>query len=103
MIRITQNRNGDRTQLLVEGTLSDAWVESLEQSWIQARADWRRQPVRVDLSSVTYVDDKGRDLLMRMLKDEVEVYTSGLLTRAVIAEIRKEMDFYGARKELMYI
>ena len=103
LIRITQSENGHGRRLLVEGTLSDGRVEVLEESWIQAKAKSRRRPVWIDLSSVTYVDDKGRELLKRMLRENVEVYTNGILTREVISEIREEMDTYGARRDLMYI
>jgi hypothetical protein len=47
--------------------------------------------MRIDLSGVTYVDDKGRDLLEQMMRTGAEVFTTGILTREIIAEIRKEM------------
>lgn len=98
MIRITQSDNGHERRLLVEGTLSDGWVDSLEECWIRAKAESRRRQVRLNLSSVTYVDDKGRELLMRMMRDGVEIYTTGILTREVIEEITTDLDSDDARK-----
>ena len=103
MIRITQSDNDHERRLLVEGTLSDGWVGSLEESWVQAKAESRRRPVRLDLSSVTYVDDKGRELLMRMMRDGVEIYTTGILTREVIEEITTDFDRNDARRTNAYI
>jgi len=59
--------------------------------------------VRLDLSSVTYVDDKGRELLMRMMRDGVEIHTTGILTREVIGEITTDVDSDDARKTNGYI
>lgn len=98
MIRITQSENGHKRSLLVEGTLSDGWVDSLEECWVQAKTKSRRRPVRLDLSGVTYVDDKGRELLMRMMRDGVEIYTTGILTREVIGEITTNFDSNDARR-----
>lgn len=103
MIRITQSDNGHERRLLVEGTLSDGWVDSLEECWVRAKAESRRRPVRLDLSSVTYVDDKGRELLMRMMRDGVEIYTTGILTREVIGEITTDFDSDDARRTDGYI
>lgn len=92
LIRITQTDNDHESRLLVEGTLSDGWVESLEACWVRSKAESRRRPVRLDLSSVTYVDDKGRELLMRMMRDGVDFYRMGILTREVIGEITADFD-----------
>lgn len=97
MIRVTQSQDSHETRLFVEGTLSDGWVESLEECWIRARADSRIGPVRIDLSSVTYVDDKGRELLMRMKREGV-AFQTGILTREVIAEIIDETEFSNREK-----
>lgn len=97
-MRITQSDNGHERRLLVEGTLSDGWVDSLEECWVRAKAESSRRPVRLDLSSVTYVDDKGRELLMRMMRDGVEIYTTGILTREVIGEITTDFDSDDARR-----
>ena len=87
MIRITQVRDGSRQQLFVEGTLSEGWVEALETSWSEAQSQLNGEPLRIDLSGVTYVDDKGRELLARMIQDGAELWATGVMTRAVIEEI----------------
>jgi len=76
---------------MVEGTLSDGWVDSLESCWIQARAEACTPRVCINLSSVTYVDDKGRELLMRLIRDGVQLKT-GILTKEVINEITNDVE-----------
>ena len=92
MIRISQIHEGSELVLIVEGTLSDGWVDALEMSWLEAQAQSNGEPVRIDLSGVVYVDDKGRDLLAQMLRCGAELRTTGIMNRAVIEEITKEIE-----------
>ena len=92
MIRITQIDNGSKGHLLVEGTLSDGWVETLEASWLEAQSQVNGKPLCIDLSGVTYVDDRGRELLERMIRGGAEIRTAGIMTRTVVEEITKEVE-----------
>jgi anti-anti-sigma regulatory factor len=47
------------------------------------------EPLRIDLSGVTYVDDRGRELLARMIKSGAELRATGIMTRAVVEEIKE--------------
>ena len=87
MIRISEIRKGSGRRLLVEGTLAGDWVEVLEKSWLEAQTPRNGEPMRVDLSGVTWIDDKGRELLARMIRDGAELRATGVMTRAVIEEI----------------
>jgi hypothetical protein len=98
VIRITRLGGGSDFRLYVEGTLSDGWIDALEECWLSARAQCNGHVMRIDLSGVTYVDDKGRDLLERMMRDGADVSATGLLTREIISEIRKEMGNHARRK-----
>jgi hypothetical protein len=48
--------------------------------------------LRIDLSGLTYVDDKGRDLLTRIMQSGAEVHATGIMNRTVVAEIAKEIE-----------
>jgi ABC-type transporter Mla MlaB component len=87
VIRISETREGSKHRLLVEGTLSGDWVEVLEKSWLEAQTSHNGEPMRIDLSGVTWIDDKGRELLARMIRDGAELRATGVMTRAVIEEI----------------
>jgi anti-anti-sigma regulatory factor len=76
--------------LLVEGTLSGAWVDELETCWLDAKMSANGEPVRVDLSGVSYIDDNGRQLLARMFRDGAELRATGVMTKGIIAEIAAE-------------
>ncbi len=91
MIRVSEHRKDSKQRLLVEGTLAGDWVEVLEKSWLEAQTSRNGEPMRIDLSGVTWIDDKGRKLLKRMLQDGAELRATGVMTRAVIEELIEEV------------
>lgn len=91
MIRISQIHEDSKQNLMVEGKLSGDWVDVLEKCWLEAPHAPDGAPVRIDLSGVTYVDDKGRELLARMIRDGAELRATGVMTSAVIEEITEKI------------
>jgi anti-anti-sigma regulatory factor len=91
LIRIRQIAEGPTWRLVVEGTLSDGCVEVLETSWLDAQSHLNGTSLCIDLSGITYIDEKGRDLLARMIFGGAELRTAGIMTRAVVEEITNEL------------
>ena len=91
MIRISEILKGSKRRLLVEGTLAGDWVEVLEKSWLEAQASRNGESMRIDLSGVTWIDDKGRELLKRILQDGAELRATGIMTKSVIEEVIEEI------------
>jgi hypothetical protein len=91
VIRVRQIHEGEQQRLLVEGKLSGEWVDVLENCWLEAPHAPNGAPVRIDLSGVSYVDDKGRELLARMVRGGAELRATGVMTRAVIEEITEKI------------
>ena len=91
MIRISEIRKGSGRRLLVEGTIAGDWLAVLEKSWLEAQASRNGEPMRIDLSGVTWIDDKGRELLKRILQDGAELRATGIMTRSVIEEVIEEI------------
>lgn len=98
MIRISDIRKGSKQRLLVEGTLAGDWVEVLEKSWLEAQASRNGELMRIDLSGVTWIDEKGRELLKRILQDGAELRATGIMTRSVIKELIKEINAVDASR-----
>ena len=91
MIRISQIGNGSKGHLLVEGTLSDGWVDALEASWLEAKSQLKGKPLYIDLSGVTYIDDKGRELLARIIDSGSVIRAVGIMAKAIVDEITAEV------------
>jgi len=64
MLKITADR--DARRLVLEGSLSGPWVDTLDETWRNALAHHRAQQIVVDLSEVTFVDPRGKALLTVM-------------------------------------
>jgi anti-anti-sigma regulatory factor len=87
MLRITEVADGNGGTLLkLEGKLREPWVEELARAARRPRPEGSG-PIRLDLSSVTFVDEAGVRLLRALLAQGVEIAaTSGF----VEAMLRRE-------------
>ena len=90
VIRINRIREDSASCLIVEGTLSGEWVDELEKCWLDTGVSPNNGKVRVELSGVTYIDDKGRLLLESMFRQGAELSATRIMTRAIIEEITAE-------------
>ncbi len=79
MLRITpKDERALELTLSVEGRIVSGWASELERECQERRRSGKR--VRLDLSSVTYVDARGAEVLRRMIADAVEIVNqSGLI------------------------
>ena len=86
VLRITTNTNSEATHLIVEGKLAGACVGELEKCW-RATASAKSGSILVDLSSVTFVDAFGKQLLAYMHEQGIRLVASGLFPTCLIEEI----------------
>jgi ABC-type transporter Mla MlaB component len=87
MLRITVEEKPDRIRFRLEGKLMGSWVEELERCWISIRNFGPVNRFFVDLSSVSFVDDKGKALLTRMVSQGAKLRAKGLLMTALAKKI----------------
>ena len=90
MLRITIHNEAQTTRLVIEGSLAGPWVEELAKSWLDVQAARRNGPITVDLSGVGFIDDEGRQLLKRVLREGAELRATGVMTKGIIEEIVAE-------------
>ena len=87
MIRITAHNEPTATLLLLEGKLAGASVDELEKFWVLASGVTL---VSVDLTAVSFIDTRGKQLLTKMLQEGTRLVSKGLMSRCVIEEIEDE-------------
>ena len=92
MIRINRIRERTTLRLVVEGTLSGDWVDELERCWLDAKAVLDDEQIRIDLSEVCYIDEKGRSLLKSMFSEGADLRATGVMARGIIEEIAGNVD-----------
>ena len=84
MIRITTRDESVTKKLVLEGKLTGSSVAELEKCWLTSPD---QAHVSVDLTSVSFVDDSGKQLLKRMYAKGVRLLSKGLMSKCLIEEI----------------
>ena len=72
MLRITPLVAKEKAILRLEGKLKGPWVSELARVW---KGVWRRpglKRIRVDLRALSFVDERGKDVLMAIRQDRAE-------------------------------
>ncbi|MBI3000934.1 MAG: hypothetical protein HYY46_21155 [Deltaproteobacteria bacterium] len=88
MLRIIIQTDATGTVFELQGKLAGPWVQELAGCWRNVAAGSDR-PVRVMLCAVTFIDEKGRDLLAEMYRRGAELVAEGCMTKAIVEEIRR--------------
>lgn len=87
MLRISVLNDPSATRFKLEGKLAHEWVAVAEKAWTALLNISPRNPLVVDLNSVSFVDDPGRDLLTQFHSAGAKLVGSGPLIGALIEEI----------------
>jgi len=87
MLRITTINKGELTVFRLEGNLSGVWVYELERVWTATHAVDSTMNLRVDVTDVEFVDEKGKVLLERMLLEGAELHPGNPFMTSVVEEI----------------
>ncbi|MBI3810643.1 MAG: hypothetical protein HY283_00320 [Nitrospirae bacterium] len=95
MLKITVQMETGLLLFNLAGKLAGPWVKELEVSWRSAAGTRQIYPVRVDLSSVTFIDEEGKDLLKKMHHEGAELRASGCLNKCIVEGIMQSQEKEG--------
>lgn len=87
MLRITVMADDRGAIFKIEGKLSNEWVSEAEKAWAAFSNAQTHKRVVVDVCSVSFVDDVGRDLLTRMHSSGAKLVGTGPMMGALLDEI----------------
>ncbi len=87
VLRVTTRIESGTTHFVVEGKLTGACVCELERCWQEIAFREAAESILVDLSSVTFVDAAGKQLLAQMHEQGIRFTAGGLLGKSLIEEI----------------
>ena len=90
LIRITCNKESAVTRIVIEGKLSGACVDELAKCWLQVLST--QSDLLIDLTSVSFIDDRGKQLLMRMHENGTKLVSTNLMGKCVIQQIDAAKD-----------
>ena len=86
-MRIIVERDDRSSTLRLEGKLSGPWVDETERVWHAEAASGNERYLQIELSEVTFVDARGKELLKRLYESGADVIASTLLTQSIVREI----------------
>jgi hypothetical protein len=87
MFRISIIDTPAQRRLVVEGKLSEPWVDELRTTWRNASRDLERRKLMVDLSSLTVISREGEDAIFDLMKQGAKFSCCGVLTRHVLKRL----------------
>ena len=89
VIRITCHNEAALTRLVLEGKLAGACVDELDKCWRESSAKW--STLLIDLTSVSFIDDRGKQLLKRMHDNGATLISSSIMSRCLIEELHEKV------------
>jgi hypothetical protein len=92
VIRITCQSDSARTRLLLEGKLAGVCVDELDKCWHAAPEKWAT--LLVDLTGVSFIDDRGKQLLKAMHDNGATFVSTNLMTRCFLEELSTDCTDY---------
>jgi len=87
MLRITVEEKADFTRFRLEGKLIGDWVKEFERCWICAKHTGSGTRFRIDLCSVSFVDEKGKALLESMISEGAELVADNPMMTSLVHSI----------------
>ena len=85
LIRISCHSEAANTRIVLEGKLAGATVDKLDKCWHEAPDKW--SSLLIDLSSVSFIDDRGKQLLKKMHDNGATLVSCSLMSKCLIADI----------------
>ena len=86
MLRITIQKSFDAVVLRLEGSVKGPWVDELQEAWLTSAKMAVGEPVSIDLEAVSFIDARGRDLLMRIQREGVALMGASSFLRQVLED-----------------
>jgi len=87
MLKISVQMAAGVMTFALEGKLAGPWVKELELCWRSATGMQQIDRVRVDLSSVTFIDEAGKELLRKMYREGAQLAATGCLNKCIVEGI----------------
>lgn len=86
MLKITIQETSDSARFILEGRLVGPWVKELDHAWQRIRHSGK-DPLSMDLTGVTFIEDDAKALLRRMWREGAVLIGGGCCTGHIVEEI----------------
>jgi anti-anti-sigma regulatory factor len=76
-------------KLVVEGKLSEPWLDELRTTWKNASRDLGGRKLIIDVSSLTVISQAGEDAIFDLMKQGAKFSCTGICTRYVLKRLAR--------------
>ncbi len=87
MLKITNSGTATEQRWILHGQLSGPWVAEFKSNWEDTRRESRGKRCVVDLTDVTFIDERGESVLRAMRSEGAEFVARGVETKQMLAEL----------------
>lgn len=84
MFKISTVDTRTQRKLVVEGKLTEPWLDELGTTWRNASRDLDGRKLVIDLSSLTLLSREGEDAIFDLMQQGAKFSCAGILTRHVL-------------------
>src|SRR6202041_2100997 len=89
MFKISIVDTPSQRRLVVEGRLSEPWVDELRTTWRSASHGLNARKLVIDLSSLTVISREGEDAIFDLMKQGAKFCCAGILNRHVLKRLAR--------------
>ncbi len=89
MFRISIIDTQAQRKLVVEGKLSDPWLNELRTTWRNASHELEGRKLVIDLNSLTSISHQGEDAILDLMREGAKFSCAGILTRHVLKRLAR--------------
>jgi hypothetical protein len=90
MFKISIVDTPSQRRLVVEGKLSDPWIEELRATWRDARAGVDGRKLVIDVSALTVISREGECAIFDLMEQGAKFSCVGVLTRHVVNRLARQ-------------
>jgi len=91
MLRIQISEQAEAISFSLEGSLAGPWVAEMEKCWNEVTDTRPATTITVKLAGVTFVDDRGTELLCRMRRHGARLLPAGCLMKSIVERIEADV------------
>lgn len=89
MLRITIADTATEQRWVVHGRLTEPWVSELRSTWESSDAVRRGKACVIDLNEVTFIDERGEDVLLEIAREGARFVAGGVYTKQVVEHLQE--------------
>jgi len=90
MLKITNTGTATEQKWILCGQLSGPWVGELKSNWEKTRSESHGRRRLVDLTDVTFIDERGEVVLRAMRSEGAEFVARGVDTKQLLADLESK-------------